>query len=183
VAPEGEQQRVLGALQELLEQDLAFLPAVLEAAANMHLTQELQARRSPPPPGGCPEGAALAPLQQCCAEGSKAGVLQLNGSPWKRPLPLPGGPRCSTCAGASPLPPSTRYRLPRASTPSTSPCRRSPQAEMTSFVRAQLPAVPSEDLPLLLRYLLQNATQVGALRWGPGQGAQRDSFRRASEPN
>jgi hypothetical protein len=32
---------------------------------------------------------------------------------------------------------------------------------MTAFVQAQLPAVPSEDLPLLLRYLLQNATQVG----------------------
>jgi hypothetical protein len=47
VAPEGEQQRVLVALQELLEQDLGFLPAVLEAAANMHLPRELQVRLQP----------------------------------------------------------------------------------------------------------------------------------------
>jgi hypothetical protein len=42
VAPEGEQPRVLEALKCLLEEDLGCLPAVLEAAANMHLDRDLQ---------------------------------------------------------------------------------------------------------------------------------------------
>lgn len=61
MAPEGEQPRVLEALKSLLEQDLGFLPAVLEAAANMHLDRDLQVG-----PGDLQGGGPGQDQQRCC---------------------------------------------------------------------------------------------------------------------
>jgi hypothetical protein len=88
VAPEGEQQRVLAALQELLEQDLAFMPAALEAAANMHLPRELQVR-------------------------GRRSRMQLQAAPprsWPRPVAGPAGHLTAACPPARPPAPCRRRR-------------------------------------------------------------------------